>query len=288
MDSRDREQGLADKFEDPSLDEIVPGISTGDPSYGASVVQEAADAVQELVTEIHTDSAFQSGPDAEVFQVSTENEAPAFDISHVVDDPQMEIQKDLFVNPETYRIEEEMPETTLMTVRWQMAQQMFDLVACEVSFVKLVEGILASVVQGLNAQAGSVLELDTQKKEYFFRASIGGGDPDRLKAFRVPANKGIVGHVAETREALILKDMGEDQKQLKAISMSVGFETNTCLAAPIIIANNIYGVLELFNKNGGGAFTASDARLLEDGIKMATKALEVRFLMAEIHRRAKK
>lgn len=287
--STDREQGLAAKFEDPSLDEIVPGIA-GDPSYGASVVQEAADAVHALVTEVSEDNVsegleIQTGPDSEVFHIG--GDEASFDISQVEVDTSMEIQKDLYVNPTNYQIEEEMPESVLLSVRWQMAQKFFQMVAAEISFSELVDGILQTIVGALDAQAGSILELDQEKREYFFRSIIGGGDPDRLKAFRVPANKGIVGHVAETKEVLVLKDLEDDDKQLRAISMSAGFETKTCLAAPIIIGNQLYGVVELFNKKDSSYFTQVDVRLLEDAVKMATKALEVRFLMAAIQGRTK-
>ena len=69
--------------------------------------------------------------------------------------------------------------------------------------------------------------------------------------------------------------------------MSTGFETKTCLAAPVYISNRLYGVIELFNKQGAEYFQESDKKIMEDGLKMLSKALEVRFLLAELAKRMK-
>ncbi|NUM87996.1 MAG: GAF domain-containing protein [Bdellovibrionales bacterium] len=166
----------------------------------------------------------------------------------------------------------------------QMAEELFSLVLCEHGFDTLTEQILRSLMKSVDAQAGSLLELDQEKSEFFFRASVGGGDPDKLKAFRIPAYNGIVGHVAESRQPLLIRDMEDSAMHLKAISMSVGFETKSCVALPLVIANQLYGVVEVFNKLPGGYFDNRDLSILEDGCRMAGKVLEVRFFVAELAR----
>lgn len=170
--------------------------------------------------------------------------------------------------------------------RLQAAERLFGLLASEKDFSALTEEILAILVATVNGQAGSILELDHSKEEFFFRASIGGGDPERLRSFRVPCYQGIVGHVAESRQALMLGQDEIDAKQLRAISMSTGFETYGCLAAPILVANQLFGVVEVFNKVGG-AFDQNDLKALEEATRMAAKLLEVRFLLAELARRVR-
>ena len=171
---------------------------------------------------------------------------------------------------------------------YQMAKGFFELVVTDAPFNILVNKILANLIAATGANAGSVLELDNVKSEFFFRASKGGGDTEKLKSFRVPANKGIVGHVYESKQVILINDMDGDKMQLKAVSMSTGFEIKSCLAAPIVVANNVYGVIELFNKKGSNYFNEADKRLLMDGLKMAEKVLEVRFLTAELFRRGRK
>ena len=47
------------------------------------------------------------------------------------------------------------------------------------------------------------------------------------------------------------------------------------IAATIIIANQLYGVVELFNKNGINYFDNRDVELLHEAIQWSTKVIEV-------------
>jgi transcriptional regulator with GAF, ATPase, and Fis domain len=164
---------------------------------------------------------------------------------------------------------------------------LFPLVLANVPFDQLADSILETFVRGFGAQAGSILELDSAKGEFFFRSTKGGGDPNQLKIFRVPMGQGIVGQVAHSREAVLLSDEEADAKQLRAISMTTGLETRTCLAAPILVSGQLYGVLELFNRLDGGLFTPMDLVHVRSATQAAGKVFEVRFLLAELARRMK-
>lgn len=247
----EREVKLANNFEDPGIDALI--IDLGQPADPVALLNETADAVQELLL--------------------GEEKVNPLDLLETSDSSVMMDASAL--------------ESVQVNARWDMAEKLFALVSCELPFEDLVDSILRAIVTGVGAEAGSILEVDNEKSEFFFRAIVGGGNPDQLKSFRVPYFKGIVGHVAESRQPVLLQDLASDEMQLKAISASTGFETHTCIAAPIVVANQLYGVIELFNKQKGGSFTQRDVTELEDTIRMAEKILEVRFLMAELARRAK-
>lgn len=283
----DREQGLSSNFEDPSLDEFLPelGVSEG---QAPSLLAETAEAVQELVLEIAPE-------EAEPFVIEALEEEPVESVAaEGLDLPEacaisMPIEAGLNVTEEANSLlakEESVAAEAAVATRQRMAELFLELVASEMRFSDLVESILAVMVEATGAEAGSILEFDHEKNEFFFRASRGGGDPEKLKAFRVPASKGIVGHVAETREALFLRDLETDQRQLLAISMSTGLDTKSCLAAAIEIGGQLYGVIELFNKKPDAFFQDEDFETLKRGVKMAAKVLEVRFLLAELARKA--
>jgi hypothetical protein len=263
--TNERELRLANNFDDPELEAIVPVLGLEEAPDPVALVHETADAVAELVTE----AAAQ--PPVE------EDAADALSILGMGSEPS---------NPQ-FAMEPNEFEGVGLSARWKMAEQLFQLVACDEPFSALVEKALATIVEGMGAVAGSILELDFNKDEFFFRASLGGGDPEQLHAFRVPKDKGIVGHVAESRQFILLRDLADDQKQLRAISMSTGFEAQTCIAGPILVANQLYGVVEIFNKRTPEGFTEIDVRLLEQMVKMLTKVLEVRFLTAELARRVR-
>ena len=285
--STDREQGLSLQFDDPGLEELLPSLGAeaapATPADAASsaenpqLMQEVAEAVHDLVLDLGAaDAAADSAPSVA-------------DILPNVDTLSFDVGAELAAaeGAEPLLIEGTGIETATNVARLQVADRMFELLVCEKSFNDLSEQILTTFVKAASATAGSILELDHESAEFFFRASVGGGDPEKLKTFRVPLNKGIVGHVAESRQSLLLNDMERDERQLRAISMSTGFEIVSCMAFPILITNRLYGVVEIFNKAGGARFEKADLQLMEDGARMAAKVLEVRFLMAELLRRSR-
>lgn len=289
--SGEREQGLSRNFDDPVLEELIPGLTVAQEPQG--VVQETVEAVEDLLKEARDDIA-----DSGTREVSPITELP-FDVFELSPDGELPVPlaPPPGRRPAAPAATEPHEESVMFTVdspaqgaglevaRIEMAEKLFQLVACEKTFDHLAEALLAAIMNAIGAHAGSVLELDQKRQEYFFRSSIGGGDPEQVKAFRIPGGKGIVGHVAESRQPILLTDMGSDEKQLRAISMSVGFETKTCLAAPLIVGNQLYGVIELFNRKDGGVFEERDLHAFVEGVRMAGKVLEVRFLMAELVKR---
>lgn len=293
----DREQGLANEFEDPNLAELVPGFDSGN---APSLLHETVEAMKELVLETEPDNGLklEFENDAELavgLNETHQKDHVDFDLPVFEPANAMEIQKDISTSFEAnqpegqivFNMESEDDELTKTTAKWLLSSKIMAILTAELSFDDFTESLLQIFVKSLNAQAGSLLEVDHKNQEFFFRATVGGGDPDQLKVFRVPCNKGIVGHVAESKQVILINDLDDSDLQLKAVSMSTGFETKSCLAAPIIISNKLYGVIELFNKVGANHFQDSDKKSLEECVKILSKALEVRFLLAELARRIK-
>ncbi len=273
----DREQGLSNQFEDPGLGQLLDFQSD---EGAVPLAQEVADAVHELILE-PADVVNDQPHVGEVDLKSSTGLTAGF----------MTVEPGLNIASEANQIfgmEEDRSEAAVGADRMEMANNLFALVASDKSFPELVDEVLKALVNAIGAEAGSVLEMDHRKSEFFFRSCRGGGDAEKMKTFRVPAGEGIVGYVAESREPLLVKDMAMDKRQLRAISMTVGFEAKSCLAAPLFIGNRLYGVVELFNKVGAtnGTFSEKDLETLMVGITMAVKVLEVRFLVAELARRA--
>lgn len=280
----DREQGLSNNFEDPALEELLPALGS-DPS-GPTIIEEAAAAVEELVLEVAPEEgAFAIEPFEQVTELAKAGTLDLPDACPV----HMPIEAGLDVTMEVNDLlaqNANVAAEAVVAARSQMAELFLDLVAAERSFDDLVESALSILIQATGAEAGSILELDHEKKEFFFRASRGGGDPEKVKAFRVPFSQGIVGYVAESREPLFLRDMEADRRQLLAISMSTGLDTKSGLAAPILVGGRLFGVVELFNKMPNSLFEETDFETLKKGAQMLAKVLEVRFLMAELFRKA--
>ncbi|MCO5143240.1 MAG: GAF domain-containing protein [Oligoflexia bacterium] len=292
--AKDRETALAEQFEDIGLVELIPDEPSS--SGGSSeLLTEVADAVEELV---FSDAKVEDHELERVplDQIASEVEADKDDhfcIEHIQTDSTMVIEKDIAPAEEANLIEDPILAIDRSGIQQdsevnpnEIAKRLFSLVLCEKSFNDLVEEALQIYLDGLSAVAGSILELDIETNEFFFRSAIGGGDPEKLKAFRVPNGKGIVGNVATSGDFLLLSESSADAIQLKAISMSTGFEISSCLAGPIYIRGKLFGVIELFNKKDG-YFNYDDKIKLEECIHFLEKVLEVRFFVSYLFRSLK-
>jgi transcriptional regulator with GAF, ATPase, and Fis domain len=249
----DREQKLSNSFEDPGLNEILqfPGNNGSEES--------AVSLGEELILDASVDP-----------------------LRLVTDEQRLEENSKLL----ELGLQENLQSVdSAFAAKSKMGEKMFSLVAADLKFDHLIEEILITLMDAAGAQAGAVLEMDVKAKEFFFRANRGGGDVEKVKSFRVPAYQGIVGHVAETKESILIQDTSQEEKQIVAVSMTTGFETKSCVAVPVIIGGQLYGVIEFFNKISGEPFDQNDVKILEDGALMAAKVLEVRFLLAELSKR---
>lgn len=304
----DREVKLAKSFEDPGIGELLTTL--GAEPEPISLVEETAQAVHELVAgeaaidlgDAFTASADESFQDLPIPDDALTPPAPAESsvprpLPQTTNPNPDPLERSLLLQVPSDAVEEPAAHLSIegheeqageISALYSMSDRLFDLVACERGFDDLVESGMRAVMAGVDAQAGSVLELDHEREDFFFRSSAGGSSVDQLKAFRVPLTKGIVGHVAESGQALLIRDLSQDVMQMRAISLSVGFEARTCMAAPIMVGGQPYGVIEVFNRRDGGLFDERDLRSLEDGVRMFSKVLEVRFLLAELARRGGK
>jgi GAF domain-containing protein len=155
------------------------------------------------------------------------------------------------------------------------------------AFSDFVRELLLSIMKVVKSEAGSLLEVDHKKNSLFFRAVVGASS-DRVSNFVIPMGQGVVGHVAESRRALVVSDVAENKLHLKTIQDAVGFEARNLVAVPIVIRGRIFGVLELLNRIGERDYTSGDVELLSYACEMAAKAIEARLMIAWAAKRAAK
>ena len=79
----------------------------------------------------------------------------------------------------------------------------------------------------------------------------------------VPAEEGIAGHVYVTGQAYQTGDAQKDERFYKLVDQETQYTTDTQVAIPIRIEQEVCGVLELINREGKPNFTAQDLKLLE-------------------------
>lgn len=98
----------------------------------------------------------------------------------------------------------------------------------------------------LRADRGTVFLYDEDTDELVIRV---GTDVEHL---RIPANKGIVGESARTRQLINVPDCYADDRFNRAIDKQTGFKSRCMLTIPLIgYEESLIGVLQILNKKDG-------------------------------------
>lgn len=131
----------------------------------------------------------------------------------------------------------------------------------ELDVEALLQLIVNSASEILNAETGSLLLTDAETGDLMFRVAIGQAS-QHLIGERLPRGTGVVGTVAERGEAVIVNDVRHDPRWYGGLDQDLDFETKAVLAVPLIAQNTVIGVLELINKKDGSTFNKEDEQLL--------------------------
>ncbi len=158
-------------------------------------------------------------------------------------------------------------------------ESLLTLAVSDCNFNDYVLEILMTIMKIVKCEAGSILEVNHQEQNLFFR-SVVGSKSDRVVNFMIPLGQGIVGHVAQERLPMVVDNASDSDKHLRAIAEAVGFEARNLVAIPIVVRGKIYGVLELLNRLGEATFSPADVELLSYLCTMAAKAIEIRMMIA--------
>ena len=126
---------------------------------------------------------------------------------------------------------------------------------------ELLDQILPMVQQTLKAEASSVLLVDPDKNELFFRAA-GGKAGKVLKRVRFSVDSGIAGWVVRQGKPLLINDVARDARFSGEIDEATGFTTKSILAVPVVSGREVLGALEVLNKTDGSRFNGQDVAVL--------------------------
>jgi GAF domain-containing protein len=104
----------------------------------------------------------------------------------------------------------------------------------------------------LNADRTTIFLLDEEKNEFWSIIAEADTEGDRTLEIRVPADKGIVGHVASTKESINIPfDFYDDPRSAmaKELDKKNGYRTYTMLTLPLLNEHgSLVAVIQLINK----------------------------------------
>ena len=133
--------------------------------------------------------------------------------------------------------------------------------------------ILETATKNLNADRGTVYIIDRKRNELWSKVMQG----DSLVEIRLPMGQGIAGHVAETGQRVLLKDVYKDPRFNPEFDRKTGYRTKTMLCMPMKNREGkIIGVFQIINKleqptrrnedqarGASGHFTMDDVKFLD-------------------------
>ncbi|MCK6624219.1 MAG: GAF domain-containing sensor histidine kinase [Anaerolineae bacterium] len=132
--------------------------------------------------------------------------------------------------------------------------------------------IMEQVEGLLNVEAGSLLLTDPATGELVFQIAL-GDKADEIKPFRIPKGEGIAGEVALTGTPLMIANADQDKRHFKKLDQTTNFLTRNILCVPLVLYDQIIGVLEVINKREGN-FTQTDLELLSSIASYAAIAIQ--------------
>jgi len=141
-----------------------------------------------------------------------------------------------------------------------------------------LDALLLLVKRATAADRATLFVNDARTQELFSRGSVGG----LPREIRVLNTSGIVGHVFQTGESLLIDDARSDARFNASVDEQTGYTTRTVACAPLrTLAGNWIGAIEVLNKNGVEPFTRRDLQLLDAISRQASESLQRTLLLEQ-------
>jgi GAF domain-containing protein len=127
--------------------------------------------------------------------------------------------------------------------------------------LELLEQIVQTAKHVLRTHAGTLYLVDENTEELVFEVALGERG-DMLRGTRFPIGQGIAGWVAASGQVLAIADVQQDPQWAQGIGQRLGYAPKTMLAMPLLLHDNVIGVLQLMDKDDGTPFSAADMATL--------------------------
>jgi GAF domain-containing protein len=124
------------------------------------------------------------------------------------------------------------------------------------------------------AKAASVFLLDEENDELVFEAVAGEG-AETLVGKRFPSSTGVAGWVLITRQPLVIDDLTKDTRFSREAAESTGYVPRGLMAVPLLVEEDVLGVLEVLDRPKETTFTLAEMNLLGLFANQAAIALDL-------------
>lgn len=124
---------------------------------------------------------------------------------------------------------------------------------------ELLERIIDSITVSVGVESASLMLLE--KNGTMKISAARGLSEEVINSVHVSAGQGVSGHVLETREPLLIRDI-ENESHFHELVGSARYKTKSLLTVPILIRDRLLGVINVNNKLTGEPFGIEDQDLL--------------------------
>ncbi|MDX9856171.1 MAG: GAF domain-containing protein [candidate division Zixibacteria bacterium] len=139
------------------------------------------------------------------------------------------------------------------------------------NLTELLKQLVALASAVTNAEIGSIMLVD-DRGEYLTIEAATGLDEDIIRSTRLPIGASIAGYVAKTGEPLIIENIEHDERFARMNRER--YSSGSLLSVPLIIKNNVLGVINMANRHRGDSFDKNDLRLLTTFASQAAVAVD--------------
>ena len=120
---------------------------------------------------------------------------------------------------------------------------------------QLAEGLMALVGDDMHAHRCSLM-LCTPDRQFLYIAAARGVAPGVTEGVRVALGQGVAGRVAQTREPILVRDVGEAKSH--PLLRDQYFTTGSFISFPLVYHDELVGVVNLANRAMHGVFVEED------------------------------
>lgn len=172
---------------------------------------------------------------------------------------------------------ESLEALTLLLARRELelaaARRMSEVFSQEIKLQDLLEQSLQIALDVVNAENGSVLLADDDKRTLVFHHSI--GEKPVTPGTVIPWDEGIAGTVYRTGRPEIVPDAQADHRHFKRVDETTGAITHDMITIPLKRwEGNPIGVIQVMNKRGGAFLDRDDMAILTIISALAAVAIE--------------
>jgi Nif-specific regulatory protein len=155
------------------------------------------------------------------------------------------------------------------------------LLGQEVNLDEVLHTLVDRITTSMQADRGTLYLVDHSRGELFSRAA----HLPELKQIRLRLGQGIAGDVAQQGRSINIPAASSERRFNPDIDRLTGYVTTSLLAVPLKDADgDVFGVLQVLNRRGGGVFDVDDEQRLASMAAQVSQALQGTTLYTELKR----